>query len=111
VTGDVFSFGNLVGDTGDSLTNLRVNALDLGALKRALNTNATLASTVDLNRDGRINALDLAIVKRNLNKTFPLLSAPAPAAPVQIAFAPGAPGLFSDGSTSPTRRLAGELLD
>jgi ELWxxDGT repeat protein len=75
-TGDVFYFGNLVGDAGDSPTNLRVNALDLGAIKRALNTNATLASSLDVNRDGRINALDLGIVKANLNRSLPVLTAP-----------------------------------
>jgi uncharacterized delta-60 repeat protein len=103
---DVFSFGNLAGDTGDSPTSLRVNALDLAALKRGLNSSATLASTIDLNRDGRINALDLAIIKRNLNSTLSLLAAPA-AAPQGVALA--TPGLF-DGDASATRRPADDLL-
>ena len=98
---DVFSLGNLIGDSGDSPTNLRVNALDLGAVKRALNSSATPESTVDFNRDGRINALDLGIVKQNLNHALPLLPAPAPAAPAAFA---------SDRTSSPTGRLADEVL-
>jgi hypothetical protein len=70
---DVFQFGNLVGETGPGF---RVNALDLGAAKRALNATGTLAATTDINRDGRTNALDLGLIKRSLNRT---LSAPIPA--------------------------------
>jgi hypothetical protein len=81
---DVFYFGNLAGDTGDGATTLRVNALDLGAVKRALNTQADLASPLDFNRDGRVNALDLGTVKAHLNRS---LAAPAvtSATSVQVA--------------------------
>ena len=66
---DVFSFGNLIGETGDGngSTGWRVNALDLTAARRALNTPAALDTPTDFNRDGRTNALDLAVVKRNMN--------------------------------------------
>src|SRR5206468_677965 len=36
----VFYFGNLVGETGDALTPLRVSSADLGGVKRALNSAA-----------------------------------------------------------------------
>jgi ELWxxDGT repeat protein len=66
---DVFSFGNLIGETGDggAAAGWRVSALDLGVVKRALNSAAGITAAADANRDGRVNALDLGIVKRNLN--------------------------------------------
>jgi hypothetical protein len=72
---DVFSFGNLIGETGDGggAAGWRVNALDLSAVKRSLNMNAAITAVTDFNRDGRTNALDLSIVKRNLNHSLPLL--------------------------------------
>ena len=84
VAPDLFSFGNLAGDTGDGAGGVfRVNALDLGGVKRALNGTSTLTGRFDFNRDGRVNALDLGIAKANLNRS---LSAPAaPAALVAAA--------------------------
>jgi hypothetical protein len=75
---DVFYFGNLVGETGE---DRRVNALDLGAVKRLLNTDAAIDSPVDFNRDGRVNALDLGIVKKYLNRTLAPAVPPPPPAP------------------------------
>jgi hypothetical protein len=85
---DVFSFGNLIGETGDAgaTSGWRVNALDLAAVKRALNATASVTNTTDFNRDGRTNALDLAVVKRNLNRALPLPTA-APAQAVVAAVA------------------------
>jgi hypothetical protein len=76
---DVFSFGNLIGEVGDSglAAGWRVSASDLGAVKRALNAPAAITSATDFNRDGRTNALDLGIAKRWLNLT--LAPPPAPA--------------------------------
>jgi hypothetical protein len=81
---DVFTFGNLAGDTGDgAAAPFHVNALDLGGVKRALNGTSTLTGRFDFNRDGRVNALDLGIAKANLNRS---LSAPvAPTASVVAA--------------------------
>jgi hypothetical protein len=67
---DVFSFGNLIGDTGDNATAFRVNAVDLAGVKRALNSTSTAAGRFDFNRDGKVNALDLGAVKVNLNRTL-----------------------------------------
>jgi ELWxxDGT repeat protein len=97
---DVFSFGNLIGevDGAAGAGGWRVNALDLGAVKKALNSTAGLLATTDVNRDGRVNALDLGLVKRNLNRG---LSAPAPA--------PAA--LFGELKAAPLpRRPADEIL-
>jgi len=80
---DVFYFGNLIGETGDGSGTLRVNALDLGAVKRALNTSSTITGRYDFNRDGRVNALDLGADKANLNRSLSLLTAPV--APVAVA--------------------------
>jgi hypothetical protein len=74
---DVFYFGNLVGDAGG---DLRVNALDVAAVKRALGTGSAIDSRLDFNRDGRINALDVAAVKQNLTRTLGTGAAAAPAA-------------------------------
>ena len=79
----VFYFGNLAGDTGDGAITAVVNALDLAAVKRALNTPADVTSRLDFDRSGRINALDLAAVKSNLNRSLSLQGA----APARIAAA------------------------
>jgi uncharacterized delta-60 repeat protein len=88
---DTFTFGNLVGETGD---DGRVNALDLGQVKRLLNRPAAVDSPVDFNRDGRVNALDLGIAKRSLNRTLaaPPLAFAAPALALPPLGAPAAEG-------------------
>jgi hypothetical protein len=78
---DVFSFANLIGETGDG-TTLRVTALDLAAVKRALNTTSDVTGRFDFNRDGRVNALDIAALKQNLNRS---LGTPAALAPAMTA--------------------------
>jgi len=92
---DVFSFGNLIGETGD---DRKVNALDLGQVKRLLNTSAGLDSRVDFNRDGRVNALDLGIVKKYLNRTLAPAVLPPPAGPAPATVeAEGATALLLEG--------------
>jgi hypothetical protein len=84
---DVFSFGNLIGETGDGggAAGWRVSALDVAAVKHDLNTPTSVTSRSDLNRDGRINALDVAVVKKNLTRS--LAPTPAPAAGPLLAAA------------------------
>ena len=82
---DVFYFGSLPGDADG---NLRVNALDLAAVKQALNTASTITGRVDFNRDGRVNALDVAVVKQNLNRALSPITA-AIAGSTSIAAAKG----------------------
>jgi hypothetical protein len=75
---DVFYFGNLVGETGNSAHSLAVTSLDELKTRNALYTTAaTTESRYDFNRDGRVNSLDLLIVRQNKGKTLPLLAAPA----------------------------------
>jgi hypothetical protein len=84
---DVFSYGNLIGEAGDGggAAGWRVSALDVAAVKRALNTPTTVATPTDFNRDGRVNALDVALVKANLTRSLSAtpaaLAVPLPAAP------------------------------
>ena len=86
---DVFVYGNLVGETGDrptGTTPFRVNAADLGAVKRFLNAAAAVDSDSDVNRDGRINALDLGVLKRNLNASLAIpVAVPVPLAAASVA--------------------------
>jgi hypothetical protein len=92
---DVFSFGSLVGDTGNDAGPFRVNAVDLAAVKLALNRVSSPAARADFNRDGVINALDLGLAKANLNRT--LAGATAESAPVAAARPEGAsPGRVWD---------------
>jgi hypothetical protein len=83
---DVFTFGHLTGETGDSATPTRVSALDLAGVRRALNTLASVTGAYDVNRDGRVNALDLSAVRQNLSKLLAPLSVPA--APALVAPGP-----------------------
>jgi hypothetical protein len=77
---DVFYFGSLIGETGDTLSPFRLSAADLGAIKKVLNTSVGPTSRFDFNRDGLVNALDLGIAKANLNRSLPQLAPPGAAA-------------------------------
>ena len=100
-----FFFGNLVGDTADADGSpFRVNALDLSATRRALNTDSDLIGRYDFNRDGRVNALDLAAVRGNLNRTLaPLAASPALVAPASPFLS--APAVDLSDSASNLRRV------
>jgi subtilisin-like proprotein convertase family protein len=81
-TPDVFYFGNLVGETGNSTTSANVNALDIVGVRRNLLVRSPgIDNAYDFNRDGRINALDMALVKANQGRALTLFSAPAAGAP------------------------------
>jgi hypothetical protein len=92
-TPDVFYFGNLVADTNG---DLRVNALDLGSVKRALNQNADVTGRFDFNRDGRVNSLDLAVAKANLNHRLTPTAASVPVAAANFAGAPATARLWDE---------------
>jgi hypothetical protein len=68
---------------GDATRDGTVNALDLGDVKRRLNTTAEspppsrYSVFADVNGDGRINALDLGAVRQAANRRLPPV-APAP---------------------------------
>jgi hypothetical protein len=67
---DVFYFGNLVGETGDSASPLRVGALDLAGTRARLGDSAGLDSHFDHNHDGVVNALDLAAVRSGMGRSL-----------------------------------------
>jgi hypothetical protein len=73
----VFSFGNLVGETGDGGAPLRVDAADVVATRAALPAAGVgIDSPFDHDRDGRVNARDLAAVRANFGRSL----APPPVA-------------------------------
>jgi hypothetical protein len=75
-------FGNLVGETGDAASPLRVSAMDLLALRRNVTPTPTNPfNPHDLNHDGFVNALDYAAARANLFHTLRPIALPAPPAP------------------------------
>ena len=101
---DEFSFGNLVGETGDAAGPLRVNVADLARVRRRLFLSASppIARRFDFNGDDRVDLLDLATVRSSLHRDLT-------ATPSGQVAAPRASALFPDGR-SRTRRNAYELL-
>jgi len=65
---DVFYFGNAIGESGNSPTDAKVNAIDV---LFARNNPRSLLSTLwvdfryDYNRDGRVNATDMLLAREN----------------------------------------------
>jgi hypothetical protein len=74
---DVFYFGNLVGETGDAASPLRVTALDLAGTRRARgNARVGLTNPYDITRNGLVTATDLAAVRQAMSHSLAPLSAP-----------------------------------
>ena len=71
---DVFYFGNIIGEGGDSTSDARVNAIDISAVRNNLSGFFTVGieNRYDFNRDRRVNAVDIAIVRNNLSGFFPV---------------------------------------
>jgi ELWxxDGT repeat protein len=68
---DTFTFGNLVGETGDSGANLTVSARDV--LDTRLNRSPAavgIGNRFDHNRDGSVNVLDYTVALRNLGRSI-----------------------------------------
>ena len=73
---DIFYFGNATGETGNSATNAKVNAID--ALLARNNPHnvvgpAQVTSPYDFNRDARVNATDMLIARNNQTHLFDAL--------------------------------------
>ena len=67
---DVFYFGNAVGDTGNSATDLRVTVQDALRVRSGMVVQpASVASVLDINRDKVVNATDVSLVRRSLRST------------------------------------------
>jgi subtilisin family serine protease len=75
---DVFYFGNAVGESGNSLNDAVVNAVDFSATRASQHSGAAaIDSAYDFNRDRAINSLDLALVRGRQSATpLPLIAAP-----------------------------------
>ncbi|HZN69143.1 MAG TPA: hypothetical protein VFB66_27940, partial [Tepidisphaeraceae bacterium] len=83
VAPEVFYFGHLAGETGDSTAagRMTVSPIDLRRTQRALFSDVAVNQRYDFNRDGRISVLDLAIVRLAQRRSLALLGAPAAPAP------------------------------
>jgi hypothetical protein len=73
---EVFSFGNLVGKTGNGgpAGTMAVIASDVDRVRSAQGTTASANNSFDFNRDGRVNVLDLGTVRSRLGTSLPLLT-------------------------------------
>jgi hypothetical protein len=110
---DVFYFGNLVGETGDSATAAAVTALDQTGVRKNVNAlSAPVTSRYDFDRDGRVTLGDMLIARRNQYRPA-LRLITAPAAPA--AGAAGAASVESFGQTPiggmGTSGATGQVLD
>lgn len=76
---DVFYFGNLIGETGDTAA-LSVSAGDLVRTRNLLGSSqAAIDNLFDFNRDGQIGASDLVLCRNAVGHTLANIGAPAPA--------------------------------
>jgi hypothetical protein len=89
---DIFYFGSLPGDTGETLA-ARVDGADALAVRRAMaKAPVPIDSRFDFNRDGVVNVLDERIGRSNLGRSLPAFQ-PAAAATAGSAVASAAPPL------------------
>ena len=73
---DVFYYGNAIGESGNSITDSGVNAIDVLLARNKpqnLADPATIDSRYDFNRDQRINAADMLIARNNQTHFFTAL--------------------------------------
>jgi hypothetical protein len=73
-TNDVFYFGNLIGEVGNSTTLMQVTAVDLVLNQLALTGSASITNPYDINRDGRVSAVDLVLTQNNSFQSIQLIT-------------------------------------
>jgi len=73
-TDDVFYFGNIIGDTGNSTTDAIVDTLDLGGVRENFSgfVAVPVTSLYDHNHDGRVDTLDLGVIRENFTGFIPV---------------------------------------
>jgi L-ascorbate metabolism protein UlaG (beta-lactamase superfamily) len=104
-TGNIFYFGNAVGESGNSAANAFVSAADeIGVRSNVTDAGepAGIDNVYDFNRDNAVDAADELVARSNrrlLSGALPLISAPHVAALNLVA-----------SSDSPTVGLAGEVI-
>jgi hypothetical protein len=71
---DVFYFGNIIGETGDTPGSTVVNALDVSRVTANYSGRNFVGSTslFDFDRDGKVTALDVSIVTANYSGRNPV---------------------------------------
>jgi hypothetical protein len=77
---DGFSFGNLVGETGNRSTVPAVDLADLAAVRRRMFTPSTVAGRFDFDRDGKVAASDYSIARSNYGRGLPISAMPTASA-------------------------------
>ena len=96
---DVFYFGNLPGEVGDSFTGARVGPVDALRVRADLGAVTDVDHPFDFNRDGRVNATDYAFARWNFGKSLHPLDLRPQAAAAEAAAA----NLFSDARVAARR--------
>jgi regulation of enolase protein 1 (concanavalin A-like superfamily) len=79
---DVFYFGNVPGETGDSATSARVDMVDQLTIRAAATDSASVTAACDINKDGVIDAADEAVARGNVTwflNELQLIAVPASA--------------------------------
>ena len=72
----VFYFGNAIGESGDSTTDAKVNAIDMLAARNNPHNffdKALIDDFVDFDRDEKVNATDMLIARNNTTNFFTAL--------------------------------------
>jgi CSLREA domain-containing protein len=71
---DIFYFGNLVGEVGNSTTAMQVTAEDLVLIQNGITGDASITNPYDINRDGSVSAIDLVLTQDNSFESINLIS-------------------------------------
>jgi hypothetical protein len=90
---DVFSFGSVVGETGDQPDGWAVTSADYIRTRAALGRAGPVSpsSPFDFNRDGHVNARDLAIVRASQPRSAVAVENGPQATPAAPALSPRSP--------------------
>jgi hypothetical protein len=117
---DVFYFGNMIGEVGDSGTSAAVTAIDQSLVRKNMSTRpAAVTSRYDFNRDGKVNGTDVLIARTNMYRpALRLLRAPSGAGAASVAAAASfgqtpiaAPVATATTATAPADAATGVLHD
>ena len=96
---DVFYFGNLVGESGNTPVGAAeavVNALDLVAARNQTYANAVpVINRFDFNRDGKVNSADVMLVRSNQSAALGLITAPSTVTAASVPARRSAPSVRS----------------
>ncbi len=105
---DVFYFGNVIGETGNSVADANVDLVDLAGVRANQSGFGTVGvgNAYDLNRDGHVDLVDLALVRGNQSGFTPVKLISPPAASGLRVVATG----LSSVAAAPVAAVAPELL-